>query len=285
MLVRSNTFVDFDDVMLITIHTGGQKQASRISKLIQSCTQQIKKMLIQYQELQEENGEHPQATVIEVFDLHSNFWVSEHTYCSVDDLDRLPASSQRRLLEVCNLQERAMEEKQLVVADLIRIASFYHSQLDNRATRLFKVLNDHSEVHVPRQPYSSDLYNTIEHCVECLPHVASGAVAALLAACEVAYQRQCIYDEITEIMVKAYWDELPQDRLIIQTKTLRVSTGSLTKPQPLSFAPQLFPCLTQDETSESSEESDVDASECSSVCSSSSLSDCDVDSCFGDKSS
>lgn len=169
---------------------GGQKQASRVSRLIQTCTRQVKKLLSQYQELQVQNGESPQATVKEVLDLHSNFWISEHTYATTNDADILPASSQRRLVELCNIKERSMEEKQIVIADLIRITSFYSCQLEQCTARLFDILSDHNDSYTSGQLQicSSDLYVAIEQCVESLSPVEAGKLAALIKASQLSLQ-------------------------------------------------------------------------------------------------
>ena len=52
-------------------YVGGQKQATQVSKLIQTCTQKIKKLLVQYNQIQSQNGDDSQASVKDVCDLGS----------------------------------------------------------------------------------------------------------------------------------------------------------------------------------------------------------------------
>ena len=60
-------------------------------------------------------GNTSQLSVKDVCNLQSHFWQSEHSYVLTVPYEKLPASSQRRLLELCNLWQRASEEKEHVI--------------------------------------------------------------------------------------------------------------------------------------------------------------------------
>ena len=113
-------------------------------KMIQLCTHKIKKLLKQYKELQIANGENLQISIIEVCDLKSRFWKTEHSYCSTTPCDRLPAGSQRRLLELSSLKDRAQEEKQLSIGDLIRTTVFYREHPDACNDKIVQYLEQYA---------------------------------------------------------------------------------------------------------------------------------------------
>ncbi len=109
---------------------GGHKQATKISKLIQTCTSRVKRLLAQYSDLQRQlNYDHSDVDIKDVCNLQSQFWISEHSYITTEPHQKLPASSQRRLVDLKNLKERASEEKQIVIADLIRIVESYSDHI------------------------------------------------------------------------------------------------------------------------------------------------------------
>ena len=147
--------------------------------MIQLCTHKIKKLLEQYKELQIANGENLQISIIEVCDLKSRFWKTEHSYCSTTPCDRLPASSQRRLLELSSLKDRAQEEKQLSIGDLIRTTVFYREHPDACNDKIVQYLEQYGDEHIS-PPYPDDLVTTLGSAVQCLPRPAAGAVAAVM---------------------------------------------------------------------------------------------------------
>jgi len=105
---------------------GGQKQAQRISKLLQASKHKLSKLLVQYFQLQRESGEDLQLTTEEVCDLGSHFWVTtDHAYSYSDLSMSIPPASQRRLIELWRLRKRANEERQLLVSECIRMVQFY----------------------------------------------------------------------------------------------------------------------------------------------------------------
>ncbi len=122
---------------VLIIYIGGQKQASRVNKMIQLCTHKVKKLLEQYKTLQVENRDNVQLSIVEVLNLESPFWRTEQSYMLATPGDRLPAGSQRRLLELKCLKDRAQEEKQLCIGDLVRITVFYQEHINQLN---FKVL-------------------------------------------------------------------------------------------------------------------------------------------------
>ena len=81
---------------------GGQKQAQRVSKLIQACKHKLIKLLAQYSELGHDSGEERQHTIEEVCGLQSTFWIrSDHTYsASADPTTVIAPATQRRLIEL-----------------------------------------------------------------------------------------------------------------------------------------------------------------------------------------
>ncbi len=74
--------------------------------------------------------------IAEVLNLESPFWRTEHSYSVAIHCGRLPAESQRRLLELSSLKDRAQEEKQLCIGDLIRIYVSYRENLDEVNCRI-----------------------------------------------------------------------------------------------------------------------------------------------------
>ncbi len=161
------------------MYIGGQKQASRVSKMIQMCTRKIKKLLEKYKNLQVEYGEDLQLGIAEVLNLESPFWRTEHSYSVVTPCDRLPAESQRRLLELSSLKDRAQEEKQLCIGDLIRIYVSYRENLDEVNCRIVQCLQQHDNQLIHPLP-DDDVFISLEQSVHSLPRPIAGEVSALL---------------------------------------------------------------------------------------------------------
>ena len=185
------------------LFVGGQKQANRVSKLIQACSNKVKKLLSEYCELQVLCGDTSQSSVKDVCNLQSHFWQSEHSYFSMDPHEKLPASSQRRLLELCSLRRRASEEKEHVISDLFRTFEFYGEQLDSIAREVGKIL-DECEVHTDVQNFEA-IQSTLEQYIHCIPFDKVGLVALLLTTAELYQQRLNKCERTTQLIVSAHW--------------------------------------------------------------------------------
>lgn len=181
--------------------------------MIQLCTHKVKKLFAQYKELQMANGEDVQITVSEVCDLESQFWKTEHSYCTRSPCDRLPADSQRRLLELNSLKDRAREEKQLTIGDLIRITLFYRWRLSACSDKIVQHLEQYSEERIS-PPYPDDLVTTLGSTIQCLPRPAAGVAAAVIHTCHLLLLKPERAEHVIEILVDAYWkDTLPEATL------------------------------------------------------------------------
>ena len=134
MLVIVHAWVDIYHIIYTCMHTykkhtwatlfivlslaiGGQKQAQRVSKLIQACKHKLTKLLAQYSELGHSNGEGRQHTIEEVCDLQSTFWIcSDHTYsANADPTTAISPATQRRLLELHHFEARAREKNNFLL--------------------------------------------------------------------------------------------------------------------------------------------------------------------------
>lgn len=242
------------------INTGGQKQASRVSKMIQMCTHRIKKLLSQYQELQVLNGESAQATVKDVCSLTSFFWVTEHSYVVRDS--SIPASSRRRLVELSNLKERAIEEKQLTIADMLHVMEFYHGHLQQcheTIATYVRRYNEAGDIDLPEPPYPDNFYTTVGSIVKSLgiPVKTAGAIASLMIQSHRLHQHKNKSEWVTKLLVKSYWDT--ESNIIMKVASARIMP--LTHP------------LSLNNVMQSSNDYESDSSQVSSVVSSNALED------------
>ncbi len=160
--------------------SSGQKQASRVNKLIQSCTSRIKKLFEEYQEVQRNaNGEVSSASVKDVCNLKSSFWVTEHSYPITGCESRIPVSSQRQFIELCDLIDRTCEEQQLSISDMIRTLMYYRNHLEMATVRLLQYISRYDADSF--QPYSDRFFEEyLSPVVDYLPTGVAGYVAALL---------------------------------------------------------------------------------------------------------
>lgn len=70
---------------------------------------------------------------MDVLSLNSSFWVSDHSYF-IRPIDRIPASEQRRLLEIFDMSDRCQEELQYCIADVLTMIEYfrkYQKQLND----------------------------------------------------------------------------------------------------------------------------------------------------------
>jgi hypothetical protein len=116
----------------LTSHAGGQKQAQRISKLVTKCTHILRKLLTQYSQLGQDNGDVRQYTIEEVFNLESPFWVcGDHSYAvSADPTSVIPPAYQWRLIELHRLEAQSKEELQLLIAESLKRVDVYTTKLN-----------------------------------------------------------------------------------------------------------------------------------------------------------
>ncbi len=247
------------------LFAGGQKQAQRVSKLIQSCTHRIKKLHSQYQELQKDSGDVSQVTVKQVCDLQSSFWaVGDHTYPSAEAHTAIPPSLQRRLLEVVHLKNRCAEERQLIVAECIRTVEFYRHGLLSCNLFLREILQCNLDEEDLRSTSLNvgqlDMYSTISSLTRFLPLKSAGSLAAVILQCKRLRLRLERAEAVASYIVKAYWSRDGQPYLKCARK---LCTQNLAIPVlPIELGPavsydQVFSSSGSDTTSEE----DFDSSE------------------------
>ena len=217
-------------------YVGGQKQATRVSKLIQTCTQKIKKLLVQYNQIQSQNGDDSQASVKDVCDLGSQFWVSKHSYVVTDPHENIPASNQRRLLELWHL-------------DQVRIVLSYGDHLDLCISSIFEVLSEyHDATLLPLQTFDGNIYSCVsKQLIDCLPLKEAGLIAALLTTSQTLYQNLCRAEEVAKIVIQAYWAGDGKPEYIVQAKML---SGSFHLTFPLSICDSQVPRCSDEEIEE-----------------------------------
>ncbi len=109
------------------------------------------------------NGDVAQVSVKDVFDLQSQFWVTEHSYLSIEPHNTLSASSQRRLLDLHNLKQRANEEKQQVIGDLVRIIAYYSDLLISCIRAIRNILINYFNLSTTLTVDFENLFSIIEH--------------------------------------------------------------------------------------------------------------------------
>ena len=149
------------------------------------------------------HGENLQLGIVEVLDLESSFWRTEHSYSTTTPCDRLPANSQRQLLELDSLKDRAQEEKQLCIGDLVRTTVFYHKHLNEIISKVVQCLQQHDDqlIHL----LQDDLATTNGNSIHSLPRPAAGTVAALLLTRKLSLLKMKRAEQVLHILVNAYW--------------------------------------------------------------------------------
>ena len=139
-------------------------------------------------------------TVKDVCDLQSPFWITEHSYTYVEKPNRMPASSQRRLLDLCQLRNRALEERQLIVSDLIRIYQYHNKCSQCYASTIFQYLSVNEDEIVPE-----DLLGFVESQHEPLSLKRAGHIAMLLKLYSLAQHKMKQTEGTVMLIVEAYW--------------------------------------------------------------------------------
>ena len=172
------------------------------------------------------------------------------------------------------MKERSLEEKQLVIADMIRINQHYHDLLNLCTTQLFKHLNDHNETNIPYQAYSDNLYVTIERFTHCLPAQAARAIAALMNSCNSLLTKLRLSGDITRLINQAHWDGDLESVNRARKLTAHLFVEFLAT-QPLPMKPTTA-CITTP-VHEFEESNSRSGSSCTSSCSDLSS---ESDSCF-----
>lgn len=204
---------------VLLLFTGGQKQAQRVSKLIQSSTHRIKKLHSQYQELQRDSGDVSQVTVKQVCDLQSSFWaIGDHSYPSAEPHTAIPPSLQRRLLELVRLKDRCTEERQLIVAECIRNVEFYRHHLISYLCDILQLNLDEELHNTSLNVCQLDMYSNISNLASFLPLKPAGSLAALILQCQRLHLQLERAEAIANCIVKAYWSRDGQPYLVCARK-------------------------------------------------------------------
>lgn len=215
------------------IRIGGHKQATRVSKLIQACTIRVKKLLVQYSELQSQyNADCSEVTVKDVCNLQSQFWISEHSYVAIESYQLLPASSQRRLMELSRLKQRAFEEKQMVIADLVRVVTSYFDDVKMCIENISHLLHAYDAIPaVPIQDTLIDdnlmisLNTSMEECAQLLTTEQTGSITAVIILLHEKQSKLIRAEKIVQLLVHSYWTN---DLNVITEATKIASTRSIS---------------------------------------------------------
>ena len=223
---------------------GGRKQAERISKMIQSCKHRIKKLHAQYVELQRENGEGPRGTIEDVCNLQSHFWNTEHVYTFTEPHENIPPSLQRRLIELARMQQRTVEEKQLLIAESIWMVEFYNNCLHSWNSHLNFVQCLQEDIHdVDLSPNEADLYLKVGSIVHDLPCQSAGLIAVALMNCQLLHFKLQRIESIVCTLVRAYWSA------DMRSQSLLASTRKQCRPDILPIEPLYMGVLQSTESS------------------------------------
>ena len=198
--------------MIVNVHfTGGHKQATKISKLIQTCTNRVKKLLTEYSALQHAlNDDCSDISIKDACDLQSPFWNSEHSYSSSESHQRIPASRKQRLIDLNYLKQRACEEKQLVISDLTRIVESYSEHVKLCICSILNLLEEYDiraamfrNETKPDQFLPRFLSFASEH-LPLLPRRVSGSISALLITCREKHSNMIRAQDVLKVIVGMY---------------------------------------------------------------------------------
>ena len=175
--------------------------------------------------------------------------MSKHSYVVTDPHENIPASNQRRLLELWHLEERAAEEKQIAISDQVRIVLSYGDHLDLCISSIFQVLSEyHDATLLPLQTFDGNIYSCVSRqLIDCLPLKEAGLIAALLTTSQTLYQNLCRAEEVAKIVIQAYWAGDGKPEYIVQAKML---SGSFHLTFPLSICDSQVPRCSGEEIEE-----------------------------------
>ena len=168
----------------------------------------------------------------DICDLQSPFWISEHAYTSVDKPDRLPASSQKRLLDLSQLRKRALEVRQLVVSDLIHIY-LCHQERSQYYASTFLQYTSETEEDCFEAVVPEDLFRFVESHYQVLSQKRAGHIAMLLELYSSAQYKIKRVEDTISLLVKAYWNSDStqlENELVKKARTCSLSSTMTSCP-------------------------------------------------------
>lgn len=202
----------------IVFIVGGQKQAVRVSKMISRTTAKVSKLFEEYRSLLEPDDHELTITVSDICNLESAFWVvSDHSRYTSRRPDDVPASVQRRIIELFNLQCRAQEEQQLVISDGINCITSLEKNLvaTNSAITTLLSLSD-----TTLDANDENMFESLS-CI-CTSHLClreKGILSALITKAEHTYLRLCRIRDTTQYLCAAFFNKAESEINLKLAKT------------------------------------------------------------------
>lgn len=165
--------------------------------MIANTTKKIAKVLNEYKSTLDANSQEQYFTASDVIDLNSSFWINtDHDY--VRDI---PATVQRQLIDQHQLLERAREEKQLVISDLIKMISTLESELLKTNNRIVQLL-DNVSLDPTREDMITSIGSTDHLCL-----FDKGKLSAVMNHSQQIVLRLCRARDTLSHLSRAYWNE------------------------------------------------------------------------------
>lgn len=173
-----------------------------MSKLIAHCSKKANALLQEYNALQVDQH---QVTSTDVFNLHSSFWCSDHTYsASGDTIHQIPLVQRRRVIELYDIQLRCTEELQLCIADMLNLYSFYSATLTTLHSKMLFVLDGHANISRCSK-YDQQLYIHLSKYTNVFPRYVAGMIASSIKLAEYTYHRLHRIMDVTQELAASYW--------------------------------------------------------------------------------
>lgn len=257
--------------------SGGQRQAQRVSKLMAKCSRNADKLLQEYNHLQVDQQHH--VTLKEVFSLDSPFWCSDHTYSSVDKVNHIPSTQQRRVIELYRLQSRCSEELQLCISDMLHLYSFTTATLSNIHKKLLCVVDGYISIEGYSE-HDCHLYSCLSKHTSVLPRFQAGVAAVLINTAEYTFHRLHRIEDVTHQLSNSYWatDRTAVERYLQHAARLsRISVHSRIEYLLVSADDSELIPLTHSSSLEASSDTDTNSSSIVDSSSTDSSSDVDTD--------